>query len=198
MLARPRASILTPVPLGQVAALSYAILSRLAYVLYVGVTLRREDRTGYYTQRFGRAEAFRRFKRTASIIMNHDAFAFVVVCVATRGTWILPLAPAASFAIGATLALIGLGTKLWAARTLGGDAYYWHNFFDPEEAIGPVATGPYRFISSPMYTVGYLQTYGLALVMRSWPGLIASAFAQTAILAFHFLIEQPHFERLHR
>ena len=183
---------------GQVAVFVYAILSRLAYVLYVGVTLWREDHAGVATRRFGPAEAFRRFKRTASIVMNHDAFALVVLCVATRGTWILPLSPAASLAIGATLTFIGLGTKLWAARTLGGNAYYWHNFFDPDEAVGPVATGPYRFISSPMYTVGYLQTYGFALIMRSWPGLIASAFAQAAILTFHLLIEKPHFERLHR
>lgn len=183
---------------GQVAVFLYAILSRLAYVLYVGVTLWREDHTGVYTRAFGRAEAFRRFKRTASIVMNHDGFAFVVLCVATRGTWILPLSPVASLAIGAMLALIGVGTKLWAARTLGGNAYYWHNFFDPDEAIGPVSSGPYRYVSSPMYTVGYLQTYGLALIMRSWPGLIASAFAQAAILAFHLLIEKPHFERLHR
>jgi hypothetical protein len=46
--------------------------------------------------------------------------------------------------------------------------------------------------------VGYLQTYGLALVLRSWPGLIAAAFAQAAILAMYFTVERPHFTRLHR
>ena len=100
--------------------------------------------------------------------------------------------------VGAALVIIGLGTKLWAARTLGSDAYYWHNFFDPDAAIGPVSTGPYRFLSSPMYTIGYLHTYGLALMLRSLPGFIAALFLQAAILAFHYLIEKPHFERLHR
>lgn len=182
----------------QALVFMYAILSRMAYVLFVGGALRREDRDGFYTQRFGRAEAFRRFRRTAAIIMNHDAVAFVILCVVTRNTWRLPISPAVSFAIGAVLVVIGLGTKLWAARTLGGNAYYWHNFFDPEAAIGPVASGPYRFISSPMYTVGYLQTYGLALILRSFPGLIAAGFSQAAILTFHFLVEKPHFQRLHR
>ena len=130
--------------------------------------------------------------------MNNDAFAFVLLCLATRGTWQLAMSPSVSIAIGAVLVIIGLGTKLWAARTLGGDAYYWHNFFDPEGAIGPVSTGPYRFISSPMYTVGYLQTYGLALILRSFPGLIAAGFLQIAILTFYFVIEKPHFQRLHR
>ncbi len=182
----------------QAAIFTYAILSRLAYVLFVGGALRREEKDGLYTRRFGRAEGFRRFRRTAALIINHDALAFVVLCIATRNTWHLALSPIATVAVGSGLVIIGLGTKLWAARTLGIDAYYWHNFFDPDAAIGPVSTGPYRFISSPMYTIGYLQTYGLALIVRSLPGLIAAGFLQATILTFHFLIEKPHFERLHR
>ena len=185
-------------PITHLAVFIYAVLSRLAYVLFVGISLRREERTGVYTRTYGRAEGFRRFRRIAAIVMNHDAFAFVLLCVVTRNTWHLPVATSITIEIGVVLALIGLSTKLWAARTLGSDAYYWHNFFDPHEAIGPVSTGPYRFIRSPMYTVGYLQTYGLALITRSLPGLIASAFAQIAILVFHAAVEKPHFERLHR
>jgi len=178
--------------------LTYAILSRLAYVLFVGWTLRREEREQFYTQRFGPVLGFRRFRRRAAWVMNHDAFAFILLCVVTRDTWALPLPGAVSFAIGAVLAVVGLGTKLWAARTLGSEAYYWHNFFDPTEAVGPVSSGPYRFMSSPMYTIGYLPTYGLALLLRSFPGLIAAGFSQAAILAFYLLVEKPHFARLHR
>src|SRR6267143_3311887 len=170
--------------------LAYAILSRLAYVLYVGFALRREEL-------YGPSGDFRRFRRRASFVMYNDAVAFVALCLATRDTVRLPMPLAASIALGAALVIVGLGTKLWAARTLGSDAYYWHNFFDPDAAIGPVSSGPYRFISSPMYTIGYLPTYGLALMLRSLPGLIASVFAQVAILAFHYLVEKPHFERLH-
>src|SRR5204863_1028984 len=141
-----------------------------------------------------RAAAFRRFRRTAAVIMNHDAFALVVLCLATRNTWHLALPAVATVAVGALLVVIGLGTKLWAARTLGSDAYYWHNFFDPEAAIGPVSTGPYRFISSPMYTMGYLQTYGLVLFLRSLPGMIVAGFLLVSILIFDFFIEKPHFQ----
>ena len=174
----------------QLLAFAYAILSRMAYVLFVGMVLRRQERGGS-------GLTHSQFRRRAAIVMNQDAFAFVVCCVATRNTWALPIAWPVSFAIGAVLAVLGLGTKLWAARTLGGDAYYWHNFFEPDVAIGPVATGPYRFILSPMYTIGYLQTYGLALITRSFPGLIAAAFSQAAILTFYFVVEKPHFRRLH-
>lgn len=168
----------------------YAILSRLAYVLFVGWTLRREEGAG--------ADAFRRFRRRAALVMNHDGFAFIVLCVMTRDTWTMPFAPALTLAAGAVLGLIGVGIKVWAARTLGADAYYWRNFFEPDAAIGPVASGPYRFVSNPMYTIGYLQTYGLALMLRSFPGIIAAGFSQAAILVFYVIVERPHFRRLHR
>lgn len=168
----------------------YAILSRLAYVLFVGWTLRREEGAG--------PDAFRRFRRRAAWVMNHDGFAFIVLCVMTRDTWTMPFAPALTLAAGAVLGLIGVGIKVWAARTLGADAYYWRNFFEPDAAIGPVASGPYRFVSNPMYTIGYLQTYGLALMLRSFPGIIAAGFSQAAILVFYVIVERPHFRRLHR
>jgi protein-S-isoprenylcysteine O-methyltransferase Ste14 len=183
---------------GQTAVLAYAILSRLAYVLFVGLTLRREEREKFYAARFGPVLGFQRFRRRAAWVMNHDAFAFILLCLLTRNTWAVPLSPAASFAVGAILIIVGLGTKLWAARTLGSHAYYWHNFFDPDTAVGPVSSGPYRFFSSPMYTIGYLPMYGLALLVRSFPGLIAAGFFHAAILAFYLLVEKPHFSRLHR
>jgi protein-S-isoprenylcysteine O-methyltransferase Ste14 len=174
-----------------IALLLYAIASRLAYVLFVGTVLRREERNG-------RPDAFPRFRRTAAIIMYHDAFAFVLLCVVTRGTLVVPVSDVVRVSIGAVFTVVGLGVKWWAARTLGSDAYYWHNFFDPEAAQGPVSHGPYRFAANPMYTIGYLQTYGLALITASLPGLIVSVFAQVAILTFYVLVEKPHFERLHR
>ncbi|HKA57508.1 MAG TPA: PEMT/PEM2 methyltransferase family protein [Gemmatimonadales bacterium] len=179
-------------------AFLYAIVSRLAYVFFVGITLRREDRDSRYTRAFGPADAFRRFRRTAAIVMHNDAAAFILVNLITYNTLALPVSPTISFIAGAALVVVGLGAKLWAARTLGPNAYYWHNFFDPTNAGGPVATGPYRYTSNPMYTIGYLPTYGLALLTRSLPGMIAAVFAHATIIGFYLLVEKPHFERLHR
>jgi hypothetical protein len=47
-----------------------------------------------------------------------------------------------------------------------------------------------------MYTVGYLQAYGLALITGSMAGLWAAAFLHLAILVFYFAVERPHFLRL--
>src|SRR2546427_2393870 len=74
------------VPLWTALALAYHLASRLAYVLYVGLALRRQERTGYFTRRYGPEEGFRRFRRAAAILMSSDAVRFVALCLVSRNT----------------------------------------------------------------------------------------------------------------
>src|SRR5881227_3455743 len=73
-------------------ALGYSVLSRLAYVLYIGLALRRAD--AQPVSRDAAASAYARFRRRAALLMYHDGIAFVAVCVLTRGTLDLPVPPA--------------------------------------------------------------------------------------------------------
>jgi protein-S-isoprenylcysteine O-methyltransferase Ste14 len=178
-------------------ALAYHLASRLAYVLYVGLTLRRQDRTAYLTRRYGPEAAFRHFRRVAAIVMANDAVSLGVLCLVSANTLHVGLPRGLTVAVGAVLALVGVAMKMWAAATLG-DGYYWHNFFAPADRVVPKAAGPYRWLKNPMYTVGYLPVYGLALATASVFGLVAALFDQCAILTFYHLVEKPHFERWRR
>src|SRR2546427_11537279 len=176
-------------------AFAYHLASRLAYVLYVGLALRRQERTGYFTRRYGAVEGFRRFRRAAAILMSSDAVSFVALCVVSRNTLAVASPRGLVLAAGVVLVLVGALTKAWAAATLGGRAYYWSNFFGPANRTTPSVAGPYRFFKNPMYTVGYLQVYRLALLAGSLPGLAAALFDQAAILTFYRAVEKPHFDR---
>ncbi len=176
-------------------ALAYHFASRLAYVLYVGLTLKRQDRTAYLTRRYGVEAGFQRFRRVAAFVMANDAVSLAVLCLVSANTLRIGLPHGLAIALGAVLVLVGVSTKVWAARTLR-DGYYWHNFFAPDERVVPNTAGPYRWLRNPMYTVGYLPVYGLAIATSSAFGLAAALFDQCAILAFYHLVEKPHFERL--
>jgi len=178
-----------------VLTLAYHLASRLAYVLYVGLALRRQERTGYFTRRYGPEEGFRRFRRAAAILMSSDAVSFVALCLVSRNTLAIGLPRSLVLAAGVVLVLVGVLIKAWAAATLGGRAYYWSNFFGPANRTARSVAGPYRFFKNPMYTVGYLQVYGLALLAGSLPGLAAALFDQAAILTFYRAVEKPHFDR---
>jgi len=186
------------VPFWGVIALAYHFSARLAYVLYIGLALRREERTRYLAERHGPEGAFRRFRRMAAILMYNDAASFVLLCLASRGTLTFGLPRVPVFVVGAVLVIVGSSIKLWAAATLGAGPYYWRTFFVLDGWKGPSTAGPYRYLRNPMYTVGYLQTYGFALVTGSWPGLAAALIDQIAILLFYRLVEKPHFERTAR
>jgi len=128
--------------------------------------------------------------------MNNDGVSFVVLVLLTRDTMTIGLPRWLVLVGGGILVLCGAGIKLWAAASLGGKAYYWYNFFAPPSAHRAVLAGPYRFLANQMYTVGYLQAYGFALITGSFVGLWAAAFAQLAILVFYYAVERPHFQRL--
>ena len=172
----------------------YHLASRLAYVIGVGVALKKQQRHQFFTRRDGNERGFRRFRRIAATLMNNDGVSFVILCVLTQETMRPAAAPNLLLVGGAFLVAVGVSTKLWAAQALGSASYYWHNFFARGGPTAPHPAGPYRFLRNPMYTVGYLQAYGLALILSSAPGLIAAAFDQAAILAFYYLVEKPHFD----
>ena len=180
------------------AVFGYHLASRLTYVLYVGLALRAQERHGYFTERWGVEGGFRRFRRMAALVMNNDAVSFVVLCFATAHTFSVDLPGEWLVGVGIALIVVGGGTKLWAAATLGGRAYYWYNFFAPPSSPPAPAGGPYRFLRNPMYTVGYLPSYGLALALGSMPGLVAAVLDHAAILIFYATVEQPHFAELTR
>jgi protein-S-isoprenylcysteine O-methyltransferase Ste14 len=176
----------------------YHLASRMAYVAWVGRALHQQDHGRRFTRDGGVEAGFLRFRRTASTLMNNDGVSFVVLVLLTRDTMTIDLPRWMVLLGGGLLVLAGAGIKLWAAASLGGKAYYWYNFFDPAAPVAPRAPGPYRFIRNPMYTLGYLQTYGLAIMFGSFPALIASGFDQIAVLIFNHTVERPHYARLIR
>jgi protein-S-isoprenylcysteine O-methyltransferase Ste14 len=182
--------------IGVVLAMAFHLASRLGYVFGVGAALRRQDRDQVFTRYDGVKTGFDRFRRGASWIMACDAVSFILLALVTRDTLHAGIPRAVLIAIGAVLIIVGIVVKLWARARLGADAYYWYNFFTGADD-GPLdPPGPYRYLSNPMYTVGYLQMYGCALVLASLPALLFSVFDQAAILVFHRFVERPHYERL--
>src|SRR2546421_9555349 len=192
---RAAASVAMTVPLWGVIALAYHFAARLAYTLYIGLALQREERTRYLAERHGAEGAFRRFRRMAAILMYNDATSFVVLCLASRGTLGDGLPRVPVLVVGGLLVIVGSVVKLWAAATLGAGPYYWRDFFVADDWKEPSTAGPYRYLRNPMYTVGYLPTHGVAFGTRSRPGPAAALIDHGALLLFYRLGGKPHSRR---
>ena len=177
-------------------AVAWFAASRLAYVLGVGLALRAESLHRALSRKSDPERAWRRFRDRAHWLMVGDAVALGALCVVTRGTIELSLPRALVVAAGLALIVLGVGVKLWATRSLDEGTFYWRDFFVPVEHGNRSASGPYRWLSNPMYTVGYAHAYGFALLLGSGPGLVGSALAQAAIWLLAVLVERPHVRRL--
>jgi protein-S-isoprenylcysteine O-methyltransferase Ste14 len=175
-------------------AVAWNVASRLAYVGYVAAALRRR------TASDGRAPdaetAWFAFRARASRLMENDAISLGALCIVTRGTLGLAFPVWATIAAGLALMAVGIGIKAWASASLPAGSFHWRSFFVTEDVVRVSATGPYRWIANPMYTLGYAHAYGFALVFGSLWGLLASAFAQAMILLLAALVERPQVKRL--
>jgi protein-S-isoprenylcysteine O-methyltransferase Ste14 len=126
--------------------------------------------------------------------MNNDAFTFGILCFVSRNSFMVPNLELLR-TLGILLIVIGGLIKFWAAILLK-DGYYWIDFFIPNSKMSRCLKGPYRLLNNPMYTIGYLPAYGIAICLYSWPGLLAACIDQFLILAFNYKIEVPHYREV--
>ncbi len=99
-------------------------------------------------------------------------------------------------ALASVLLVCGFVSKMAAVWAVGLDVYFCKDMVLNRPAdTGFVVTGIYKVFQSPMYSVGNLHTYALALFTGRWPGVIAAAVYQASIYGFDFLVEQPFIRR---
>ncbi len=101
------------------------------------------------------------------------------------------------------LSCIGLGLiwfSMWAKKSahdaLGDYAWHWGDFFFTQNNK-LVTDGVFAMAPHPMYTLGYIAYYGVALVTRSHTLLAVSLVAHAMQMAFLTFVEEPHMQKLY-
>lgn len=97
--------------------------------------------------------------------------------------------------LGCLLVPVGVGAMFWAARCIGPDAYHYRDLLTGSRNVGLEEGGPYALCRDPMYTLGPLAGYGLALLALSPVALFAAGVNQALLFVFNKLIERPRLER---
>lgn len=180
--------------LGVDVAIAWFAVSRITYMSYAALVLRRAPKPEDGLPREVREAAWHRFSRRVSWLMDNDAVSIGALAIVTRGSFDVGIPWPVAIASGVGLCVVGIAVKTWAGAHLPAGSYHWRDFFVPED-VKFSGSGPYRFFHNPMYTLGYAHAYGFALAWLSFPCLLAAAFAQATILAVNAFIEQPHFRR---
>lgn len=138
------------------------------------------------------------FRALALVILTADGASYIALafkCSSLATSASLP-ALAASMVGGIALCVFSVWAKLEAHHALGDYAWYWGDFFFISRT-DLVLTGVFRLAPHPMYTLGYSAYYGAALLARSHALLLVSLLAHAAQMAFLYIVEEPHMDRIY-
>ncbi len=94
-------------------------------------------------------------------------------------------------ALGVLLVPAGVGVSVCAVRAAGLEALHYRDLFVGSRSTQLAKAGPYARWANPMYSVGPLAGYGLALIALSPVALLAAGVSQALLLAFNELVERP-------
>jgi protein-S-isoprenylcysteine O-methyltransferase Ste14 len=97
----------------------------------------------------------------------------------------------------ALLFIAGSVIKLWSARVVGVGIYYWKDMFLGRKISDFVVSGPYKYFSNPMYGLGQLPAYAVALWYGSSTGLLVAFVNQVLVFSFFFLVEKKFIARVY-
>ena len=70
-------------------------------------------------------------------------------------------------------------------------------FLDKKADVGFVKQGIFLYTDNPIYGLGNLQLYGLAVTNRSLLGFVAGMLSQVAIFVFYWLWEKPFLRKMY-
>jgi len=140
--------------------------------------------------RFGSERAFSLHESLLTALLFAQRSSFLALLYTTERPASGPIGTLLVSA-GALLTLVGLGVSIWATRVVGIDNFYYRDLFMGPQHVSVELRGPYAFLPNPMYGVGQLAAYGLALLALSPIGLVAAALNQVTLYLFNDAVEQP-------
>jgi protein-S-isoprenylcysteine O-methyltransferase Ste14 len=95
------------------------------------------------------------------------------------------------------MVISGFMIKILAAKAVTIEIYYWKDMFLGRKISNFVITGPYKYFKNPMYGIGQLQAYAIAMWYGSKYGFIAAFLNQVLIFLFYYLVERKFIKRVY-
>ena len=180
-------------------AVLYFLISEILYIGFLTLVLRKNGYRNWFIKKLrGEKKGYLVYEGILGFLFFNNAASMGYLVSSTAGNLFYFINKEILFVITATLFIIGFIVKIWAAKVVSIDIYYWKDMFLGRKISKFVVTGPYKYISNPMYGVGQLQAYAIAVWYGSAYGLIAAALNQSLIFLFYYLIEKKFIGRVYQ
>ena len=177
-------------------AMVYYIFSTFLYIGFIFLILPERGLRLKLIERLGEEKAYLYYEGFLAFAFFHNgvALSFISQSSVNSGYW-GDFPQAIVMGIFLVLFTMGFTIKIWAAYIIGVPIYYWKDMFLGRKICDFSVSGPYKYFNNPMYGIGQLQGYALAIYYNSIYGFIFVLINQSLIFLFYFTVEKPFIHR---
>ena len=188
--------LLTTFVLPNYKRLDYAILYFLfgtsAYIIFIFSILSKNGLRLKLMEKFGEKNAYLYYEAILGFLFFHNGVALTFISQTAQDDKFLNIIPHTIILItSGILFVFGLVVKIWSAYVVGIPIYYWKDMFLGKKICNFIETGPYKYFTNPMYGIGQIQVYAIAIYYGSMYGLLFAIINQILVFVFYFVVEKP-------
>lgn len=185
-------------PLNPGIATLYFIIAEILYLGFISSVLPDNGLRHWFIRKCGdERKGYRAYETILGFLFFHNGASVGYIASSSPGTLYNIDHRSTVFLILPLLIIFGFIIKIWAARVVSVDIYYWKDMFLGRKICDFAVTGPYKYFSNPMYGIGQLPAYATAIWYGSTSGLIAAILNQLLIFSFYFLAEKKFIKRVY-
>lgn len=176
-------------------AIAYFACSTFVYIGFIFLVLPKRGLRLTLIKRFGEERAYLIYEGFLAFAFFHNGASLSFISQSSVGSGLNNPPVLLMTVLAAILFLSGMTIKIWSAYVVGIPIYYWKDMFLGRKVSDFVVTGPYKYLNNPMYGIGQVQVYAIAIYYNSIYGLIFGAINQILVFLFYFITEKPFIYR---
>ncbi|MBG0860667.1 MAG: hypothetical protein IQL11_14295 [Bacteroidales bacterium] len=183
-------------PFNSALAIIYFMFSEIFYLGFISTVLLENGLRHWFIRKWGdENRGYRAYETVLGFLFFHNGASIGYIASSTPDTLFHVPDNYPILILIALIFIAGFTIKVWAAKVVTIDIYYWKDMFLGRKICEFVVTGPYKYLSNPMYGVGQLPAYATAIWCGSKYGLLAAFINQFLIFTFYFIIEKKFINR---
>jgi protein-S-isoprenylcysteine O-methyltransferase Ste14 len=180
-------------------AIAYFLLSETCYISFITLVLSKNGFRHLFIRKWGNEnDGYLAFEATLGFLFFHNGVSIGYIASSNPGGLFNFINKDLLLIIVAIMVISGFTIKILAAKAVTVDIYYWKDMFLGKKISDFVITGPYKYFKNPMYGIGQLQAYAIAIWYGSTYGLFAALINQLLIFSFYYLVEKEFIKSVYQ
>jgi protein-S-isoprenylcysteine O-methyltransferase Ste14 len=180
-------------------AIIYFIISEILYLSFITIVLSENGLRHWFIRKWGNEnEGYLAYEGILGFLFFQNAASIGYIASSTPGS-LFPSFPEELLLILVIILFVaGFIIKISAAKAVSIEIYYWKDMFLGKKISDFVVSGPYKYFNNPMYGIGQLQAYAIAIWYGSAYGLMAAFLNQFLIFLFYYMVEKKFIRRVYQ